>query len=170
MLEFFSCSFTPFPFDSIQMIRPCVLIFLSQHSCLPSFNETNIFAKRIYIRINSSFPKRLIFLLVFYFFYSLQLVKNECPTLDKLVVFRNVSCLYRVYNFIHMFDLLFHSNSQFLLNSGGLASCLSPLAEQYFQVCFVSVLCQYCRNSCAFSSPLPSSSSSCANVVLSLAV
>ena len=45
LLKFFSCSFTPFPFDSIlQMIQPCLLTFLSHHSFLPSFNKTKIFA------------------------------------------------------------------------------------------------------------------------------
>ena len=49
LLNFFSCSFIPFGFDSIKIIQPCHLTLLSQRFCIPSFNETNILAKCIYI-------------------------------------------------------------------------------------------------------------------------
>ena len=58
------------------MIQLCLLIFLSQHSCLPSFNETNIFAEFIYILLNSSFPEWFFFLLVFHFFFFIIIPKD----------------------------------------------------------------------------------------------
>lgn len=143
----------------MQIIQPCLLNSFSQDPGLPSFNETNIFAKSIYFSLSSSFPEWFFYLLVFFiYFISDYWAITNTPNLTRLLssVILLV-CTKCIASFTNLFFSLNLTLSVFLLRFWSFGKSFFFNSSKIFKsmVWFstVSKLSQLI-NSSAFSSPV----------------